>query len=88
MRFKNILRDYGRDFKNYLKIPFESTLPQHTGLIDKQRLLFTEDENKSYLGKSVVVLLFAAGETMFDEQLTNNDKLKRHTTNKYRYFCL
>jgi len=52
MRFKNILRDYGRDFKNYLKIPFESTLPQHTGLIDKQRLLFTEDENKSYLGKS------------------------------------
>jgi len=52
MRFKNILRDYGRDFKNYLKIPFESTLLQHTGLIDKQRLLFTEDENKSYLGKS------------------------------------
>ena len=46
------MKDYGRFFKGYLKIPFKSTLPTHMGSVDERKLIFVEDEEKLYLGKS------------------------------------
>jgi hypothetical protein len=46
------MKDYGRFFKGNLKIPFKSTLPTHMGSVDERKLIFVEDEEKLYLGKS------------------------------------